>query len=102
MVNQDEFWIVSMVIDSIEISLQELIIQEVGTSLVDGHIKNCTAYLEKILHDVILVISVVFEVTLDEEVLLGLLQESVELSVLFLEGLVGVEEMKSLNDIDEE
>ena len=91
-----------MVIDSIEISLQELIIQEVGTSLVDGHIKNCTAYLEKILHDVILVISVVFEVTLDEEVLLGLLQESVELSVLFLEGLVGVEEMKSLNDIDEE
>lgn len=65
------------------------------------HVEDSAADFEKVLNDIVLITSWILQIRLDEEVLLRFLQESVELSVLLLEALVRIEEMKSLDNIDE-
>ena len=101
LVNQDKLWVISVVVDSIEISLEELLIQEVAVSLVDRHVEDGTADLEKILHDVFLISSELFQIGLNQKILLGLLEECIKLLVLLFQILVGIEEVKSLHDVDE-
>jgi hypothetical protein len=101
LVNQDKLWVISVVVDSIEICLEELLIQEVAVSLVDRHVENGTADLEKILHDVFLVSSELFQIGFNQKILLGLLEECIKLLVLLFQVLVGIEEVKSLHDVDE-
>ena len=65
------------------------------------HVEDSAADFEQVLNDIVLITSWILQIRLDEEVLLRFLQESVELSVLLLEALVRIEEMKSLDNIDE-
>jgi hypothetical protein len=85
LVDQNKLWVISVVVDSIEIGLEELVIKVVAVSLVHSHVQDGAADLEKVLHDVLLIASVLLQIGLNQKVLLRLLQEGVELSVLFLE-----------------
>jgi hypothetical protein len=102
LVNQNKLWVISVIVDSIQISLEQLIVKVVAVSLVNGHIKDSAADLEQVLHDVILITFEVLQIGLNQKILLGLLQEGMELSILLLQGLVRVEEVESLDDVDEE
>lgn len=55
-----------MVVDSIEISLEEFLIQEVAASLVNRHVQNGAADLEEILNNIILVTFELLQVGLYE------------------------------------
>jgi len=54
LINQNELWVVSIVVDRIKICEKELIIQVVLTSLLDLQVKDGAADFEKILANVIL------------------------------------------------
>ena len=101
LVNENKLWVVSLIVDSIKISLQQLLVQHVGRSLAHRHVEDSTGDFEKVLNNVILICSSNLQVRLDQKVLLRLFQESIKLSVLLLEALVRIKEMKSLDNINE-
>ena len=67
----------------------------------DTHVEDGAADLEKVLYNIFLVTSEVFQIGFDEKVLLGLFKESIKLFVLNLGVLVRIKEMESLNNINE-
>jgi len=70
LVNKNKLLVLSVEVDRIEISVKELVIQEIMASLLDLQIKDGAADFEKILANVILFTLVCLQVRRNEQILL--------------------------------
>jgi hypothetical protein len=93
LIDEHKLWIISMEVDSFEISLEERIIKDWAALLINLHINDSTAYLEEILNYVIGVSSVGLQVRLNEQVLLRFLEEGIKLLIFLLKIGISIKEM---------
>ena len=70
LINENQVWVISMEVNGIKICDQKLVVQVVGTLLVDVQAENSTQYLEQVFGDVVQVLIVRFQVRLYQQVLL--------------------------------
>lgn len=101
LIDEHELWIVSMEVNSFEISSKKRIIEDWAASLVHLHVKDGAANLEKVLDNIIRVVSKGLQIGLNQQILLRFLKEGIKLFVLLFEIGIGIKEMKSLHNVDE-